>query len=251
MTPLFSKFGLILLLVLASAAVTTSLLGIVGTRYFFLQRSQLRLHPINLDVFAAANKVLQRSGLPRLVIFGDSRALQLPVSALQGRFQVVNRAISGESVAQMESRFQQDVLDLKPDVVVIFAGINDLTAAAALPDQSSRTVDAISGSLQSFAQRAADQGAAVVLLTIVRPAKVRLIRWLVWNKRVYGLVDETNERLRQIEGLHIVLLDADAALAQGAPYLPSRFAADEVHLNEKANHILSQALDAALKAKSP
>ena len=38
----------------------------------------------------------------------------------------VNRGISGQTTPQMVLRFQQDVLALHPDAVVILAGINDI-----------------------------------------------------------------------------------------------------------------------------
>jgi acyl-CoA thioesterase-1 len=38
----------------------------------------------------------------------------------------VNRGISGQTTPQMVLRFQQDVIHLKPSVVVIFAGTNDV-----------------------------------------------------------------------------------------------------------------------------
>ncbi|MGB5263888.1 MAG: SGNH/GDSL hydrolase family protein [Lutimonas sp.] len=38
----------------------------------------------------------------------------------------VNRGISGQTTPQMLLRFRQDVIELKPDLVVILAGINDI-----------------------------------------------------------------------------------------------------------------------------
>ena len=38
----------------------------------------------------------------------------------------VNRGISGQTTPQMLLRFRQDVINLKPSIVVILAGINDI-----------------------------------------------------------------------------------------------------------------------------
>ena len=38
----------------------------------------------------------------------------------------VNRGISGQTTPQMLLRFRQDVIELKPKVVIILAGINDI-----------------------------------------------------------------------------------------------------------------------------
>lgn len=42
-----------------------------------------------------------------------------------GKFQVRNRGISGNKIKDVHARFQEDCLDLKPDVVSILIGIND------------------------------------------------------------------------------------------------------------------------------
>lgn len=39
--------------------------------------------------------------------------------------EVLNRGISGDVISGLESRFKQDVLDLKPDILSILIGIND------------------------------------------------------------------------------------------------------------------------------
>jgi lysophospholipase L1-like esterase len=43
-------------------------------------------------------------------------------------FQFINRGISGNSVGDLEKRWQTDTLDLKPDVLSLLVGINDVNA---------------------------------------------------------------------------------------------------------------------------
>lgn len=43
-------------------------------------------------------------------------------------FQFINRGISGNSVSDLEKRWQTDTLDLKPDVLSLLVGINDVNA---------------------------------------------------------------------------------------------------------------------------
>lgn len=43
-------------------------------------------------------------------------------------FQFINRGISGNSVSDLEKRWQKDTLDLKPDVLSLLVGINDVNA---------------------------------------------------------------------------------------------------------------------------
>jgi len=44
----------------------------------------------------------------------------------QHGFQFINRGISGNSVSDLEKRWQTDTLDLKPDVLSLLVGINDV-----------------------------------------------------------------------------------------------------------------------------
>jgi lysophospholipase L1-like esterase len=72
-------------------------------------------------------------GEPRVVFLGDSITHNWGNSKYsdyfhrrhQG-FMPVNRGIGGQNVAQMLLRMRQDVIDLKPEVMVILAGTNDL-----------------------------------------------------------------------------------------------------------------------------
>ena len=43
-------------------------------------------------------------------------------------FQFINRGISGNTVSDLEKRWQSDTLDLKPDVLSLLVGINDVNA---------------------------------------------------------------------------------------------------------------------------
>ena len=46
----------------------------------------------------------------------------------QYEFQFINRGISGNTVSDLEKRWQTDTLDLKPDVMSLLVGINDVNA---------------------------------------------------------------------------------------------------------------------------
>lgn len=58
----------------------------------------------------------------------------------------LNRGISGQTTGQMLLRFRQDVIGLKPAVVVILAGINDIAQ-----NNGPSTVEEIYGNLISMA----------------------------------------------------------------------------------------------------
>lgn len=81
------------------------------------------------------------SKVRRIVFLGDSITEQgeysggwvdlvrgyLKVLMPEGQIELVNKGISGQTSADMLARFKKDVLDLKPDLLFIAAGTNDLS----------------------------------------------------------------------------------------------------------------------------
>lgn len=73
----------------------------------------------------------------------------------------LNRGIRGQTSPQMLVRFRQDVIELKPKVVVIQAGINDLAGAT-----GPATDETIGENLMSMAELAQYNGIRVVLASV-------------------------------------------------------------------------------------
>ena len=97
-----------------------------------------------LNHFKLANTKLSQSlnGENRVVFMGNS----ITEGWLQGGLSLfkkqnyINRGIGGQTTPQMKFRFMQDVVELKPKIVVILAGINDIaqnTGYIPIPDIAS------------------------------------------------------------------------------------------------------------------
>jgi lysophospholipase L1-like esterase len=74
----------------------------------------------------------------------------------------VNRGISGQTTPQMLIRFRPDVIALKPKVVVILAGTNDLAG-----NTGPMTVESIEDNLKSMAELAMANGIRVVFASVL------------------------------------------------------------------------------------
>ena len=74
----------------------------------------------------------------------------------------VNRGISGQTTPQMLIRFRPDVIALRPKVVVILAGTNDIAG-----NTGPTTLEAIEGNLTSMAELARANGVRVVLASLL------------------------------------------------------------------------------------
>lgn len=101
-------------------------------------------------------------GQPRVVFMGDSItenwASRAPEFFVKGR---IGRGISGQTTSQMLLRFRQDVIDLKPAVVQIMAGTNDIAG------NTGPTTDAqVEGNIMSMVQLAQANGIRVILASI-------------------------------------------------------------------------------------
>jgi len=69
---------------------------------------------------------------------------------------IINKGISGNTLADGRQRFQADVLSLNPDVVVIELGANDFL-------QMKRSVEQLKADLEDMVKRSKDSGAEVVI----------------------------------------------------------------------------------------
>src|SRR5204862_6276734 len=74
----------------------------------------------------------------------------------------VGRGIGGQTTPQMLVRFRQDVIALKPAVVVILAGTNDIAG-----NTGPSTLEMIEDNLASMAEVARANGIAVVLSSVL------------------------------------------------------------------------------------
>ncbi len=74
----------------------------------------------------------------------------------------VNRGISGQTTPQMLIRFRPDVIDLKPKVVVILAGTNDIAG-----NTGPMTLEQIEDNLMSMADLARSHDIKVVLASVM------------------------------------------------------------------------------------
>jgi len=106
-----------------------------------------------------------RKGEPRVVFYGDSITEGWGPTGSDRFFPgkgYINRGISGQTTAQMLVRFRQDVLDLKPAVVVILAGTNDIAGNTGPASQQM-----IEDNLHAMTELAKAHGVRVVLSSVL------------------------------------------------------------------------------------
>jgi lysophospholipase L1-like esterase len=242
-----------LLIAVAVAAVALFVALAAGgfvARRAWIDRKVAALHAPPTLRFVDANAALPaKDGRRRVALIGDSSVARWPKADLSDAWAFVNRGVGGETTEQVAGRFDADALALQPDVIVLWAGINDLVAAEFLdPAGRQAAIDATVDRLSELARRADAQGARVLLATVVPPTRPELLRWPVWREGLRDAVAEVNQRLRAFgaaSGIEIV--DFAAALSSDDRRTPDAYRADALHLNATAYRKLSDVLRRALR----
>lgn len=125
---------------------------------------QLLLDFANLARFRDADRRLSPPAVDenRVLFMGDSITEGWNLETSFPGKPYINRGIGGQTSSQMLLRFRQDVIDLKPKVVLILAGTNDLAG-----NTGPVTLPQVEANLMSMAQLAAANGIRVVLCSVL------------------------------------------------------------------------------------
>lgn len=97
----------------------------------------------------------------RVVFIGDSITDGWKLSQYFPAKPYVNRGISGQTTAQMIVRFMEDVINLKPAAVMIFAGTNDIAR-----NNGPQTMAQVQGNFQMMTELAQLHGIKVILCAV-------------------------------------------------------------------------------------
>jgi lysophospholipase L1-like esterase len=147
-----------------SPAAQTSPSGHPNSAYWNEHDRQLLVDFGWLAHFKEANAMLPapKPGENRVVFMGDSITAGWKLDESFPGKPYINRGIGGQTTPQMLVRYRQDVTDLKPKVVVILAGINDIAG-----NTGPMTLEQTEGNIASMAELARANGIHVVLCSVL------------------------------------------------------------------------------------
>jgi lysophospholipase L1-like esterase len=157
----------------------------------------------------------------------------------------VDRGISAQTTSQMLLRMRPDVIALKPKVVVILAGTNDIAG-----NTGPMSDEEIEGNLSSMSELAVANGIKVVLSSITPVSAYHLARPGAAPQttiRPIARVKAINDWMRSYAAAHKhVYLDYYSTWIDGAGVLKEEFSADDLHPTAAGYAVMAPLADAAI-----
>jgi lysophospholipase L1-like esterase len=188
-----------------------------------------------------ANTVAPTPNEKRVVFMGNSITegwVNLHPEFFAGKF-YINRGISGQTTPQMLLRFRADVIKLKPRVVVILAGTNDIAG-----NTGPSTIEMIEDNLISMAQLAKANGIKVILCSVLpvfdypwKPGLQPAEKIIALNKliKAYAAKDSS-----------MIYLDFFSAMVDERKGMKAEYSADGVHPNEAGYNVMEPLTEEAI-----
>ena len=196
----------------------------------------------NLNKYREQNANLKPAapGDKRIVFMGDSitEFWSVTDSEYFAGKPYVNRGISGQTTPQMLIRFRADVIALKPAVVVVLAGINDIAG-----NTGPATLDMIANNIFSMAELAKANHIKVILCSVLpaydfswKPNQNPAEKVVALNKMIKNYADAND----------ILYLDYFSAMKDDRNGLKTTYSEDGVHPNKLGYQVMAPLAEKAI-----
>jgi lysophospholipase L1-like esterase len=198
-----------------------------------------------LSAYAEENARLKKEAAPVKAAFMGNSITRMWAAQHPDFFKnnnYVGRGISGQTTPQMLSRFRADIVALKPQVVVINGGINDIATNSGPYD-----FEFTFGSIRSMAEIAHANGIKVVLTSVLPAAEIP------WRREVTAVpekVEQLNAAIKAYcteKGFTYVDYYSQLLSRDGTKGMAGQYTTDGVHVTaagyEVMEKIIKQVID--------
>lgn len=175
-----------------------------------------------------------------VLFYGDSRAADWPFPNLPG-FSFINRGVPGQSSGEAWHDWPRDGASVRPDIVVLQIGINDLTTVSFFPAEKDNLVKQCQNNIRQLVSQATAGGAIVILTTIFPASYLGLGYHEFGLSEISSLVVEVNDYLTILAGPRVILFDAYTLLSENG-LVKGEYTLDLLHLNVAGYAALNQSL---------
>jgi acyl-CoA thioesterase I len=149
-------------------------------------------------------------------------------------WRVLNRGVNGERTDQIRLRFTRDVIQARPDLVIIVAGVNDI--------YQGRTAESVQAELLSMYSAARDAGIPIVAGSI--------LPYNTATPEQNGRMHAVNAWIRDDGSRQTGLIFCDTRAAVAMPGRPDLLASspDDIHPSPEGYRLMAVALEPSVKA---
>ena len=216
---------------LSLAFIILILLIQVAYGYFFKEGKNTRMIKtvIGSAYFARTNefKIYNRHAKLNGVVFvGDSLTQRYPLSEFYPGIHLYNRGIDGDTTEGLSKRLHLSIFDLKPKVVVLQIGTNDLQVLG-LPKE--KTVENITNLVETILVELPNVKILLVSLYPVNETTDKLVNKFIVGPRKNVDIQWMNQRIRQIKGVEFI--DVYPALLDEETQLKMQYSKEGLHLS--------------------
>jgi lysophospholipase L1-like esterase len=198
----------------------------------------------NLNRFKKQNKLLgvPKEGEHRVVFMGNSITEGWPNHDPEyfANPEYINRGIGGQTTPQMLLRFRADVIDLRPEVVVILAGTNDIAG-----NTGPMTLEEIRDNIISMTELAQAHGIKVIISSVLPAFDYTWRPGLEPNVKIPLLNQMLSDYCKEND---VIYLDYFSAMADERNGLPESLAKDGVHPTREGYDIMKSLAEKAIQA---
>lgn len=189
---------------------------------------------LRIEQFKIQNKYASKNGI---VFLGDSITQEYNVYEFYPGLQVYNRGIGGDTTVGLLKRLDVSVFDLKPKVVILLIGTNDL---ALLQTQITDIYERITNIIQTIQSQLKDtQIILQSIYPVIEPAKMSKS-----DQRTNENISALNKLISGIKD--VVYIDMHKHLLKDGK-LNAKYTRDGLHMNDTGYEVITNILKPYLK----
>lgn len=195
--------------------------------------------------FARTNefKIYNRHAKPGGVVFvGDSLTQRYPLSDFYPGVHLYNRGIDGDTTEGLSKRLNLSIFDLKPKVLVLQIGTNDLQVLGLAKE---KTVENITHLIKTILQEMPNIKILLVSLYPVNETTDKLVNKMIVGPRKNDDIEWMNERIRQIPGVQFVNIFPSLLDEEGQ--LKMQYSKEGLHLSLAGYAVVTEVLKPILE----
>ena len=177
----------------------------------------------------------------RVVFMGDSITDGWKLSQYFPNKPYINRGISGQTTSQMLVRWYEDVINLKPAAVLIYAGTNDIAR-----NTGPQTIEMIEGNFEAMTELAQLHGIKVILCSVT-PVSDYGPKKMTEGRPPADILKLNTWLKAYAAKTHSVYADYFTATVDEKGWLKEGISRDGLHPNDKGYELMVPVANAAIQ----